>query len=60
MFSLVSRNEDMNVEIINNGFVMYVTGRNASNDYTSNKVYFTTLEDLFNGMKEYINIPKHD
>lgn len=60
MFNLTVRNEDMNIEIINNGFIMQVSGRNAANDYASNKVYFHTMEDLFDGMKEFIAIPQND
>lgn len=60
MFSIVSRNEDMNVEIISNGFLMSVTGRSKDSSYMTQKIYLEDLDSLFKAIEEFVDIPQYD
>lgn len=54
------RSADIQIEIIDNGFILNVSGRDEDDNWISKKLYCHSEETLFQGISDFVSIPEHD
>jgi len=58
MLTLKRRNEDLTIEIVSNGFIFAYGGRDENDDWVSDRVFFSTLDELMDVIADYVELPK--
>lgn len=58
--NIVKRYDDFSVEIIENGFILSLGGRDNENKLIDTKVYCSNEEVLFKTISEFVGIPRQD
>lgn len=53
----VKRDDDFQVDILQNGFVMRITGRDEDDEWRTIKVYYANIEELTEGIKAHVALP---
>ena len=57
---LVKVDEQFNVYMYDNGFMFEVSGRNNENDYKSAKIMCATIDEVYELMKEVVDMERDD
>lgn len=58
--NLVKRNNDFSVEIIENGFVLCLSGVDNEDNWVNSKVYCHSEETLFEEISKFVELPEND
>lgn len=58
--NIVKRNNDFSVEIIENGFVLCLVGRDSENNWIYTKVYCHSEVALFKCISEFVSVPENE
>lgn len=55
---IVKRDNEFNVEMLDNGFLFTASGRDDGDDWETAKVFYPSLEEMFEAMKLWTTLPK--
>lgn len=58
--NLVKRNADFSVEIIENGFVLCLSGVDNEDNWIGTKLYCQSEDHLFQGISEFVTLPERE
>ena len=59
MAELVKRDEDFTVYEYDNGYMLQCAGRDDNDDWVTSKVVYNSVDQLFVGIQELLQIPKN-
>lgn len=55
---LKSRNSDLSIEKISNGFILTLTGRDSQANYLTDKYFVEKLTEVNTVVSDYFNLPE--
>lgn len=55
---ITKRSNDLNLEIISNGFILTLTGRDESGNYLTDKIFVNDLTEANNVISDYFHLPE--
>ena len=55
---LVTRNSDLSIEKIFNGFILTVSGRNSQGTYLTDNLFVDDLTEVNTVVSDYFNLPE--
>lgn len=55
---ITKRNNDLNLEIISNGFILTLTGRDESGNYLTDKIFVNDLAEVNDAISDYFHLPE--
>lgn len=56
--NLKSRNSDLSIERISNGFILTLTGRDNQGNYRTDKLFVDSLVDVYGAVADYFDLPE--
>ena len=59
MFNLTKRNNDFEIEILSNGYVIKAGGVDNNDSWVTRKIYFNTVEELMTAVVMYTSLPEN-
>ena len=58
MPKIIKRNAEFEVEILSNGFILKIGGRNDEEGWSTVKTFYSNLTDLMAAAEEYVALPE--
>jgi hypothetical protein len=55
---ITKRNNDLNLEIISNGFILTLVGRDESGNYVTDKIFVNDLTEANDVISDYFHLPE--
>lgn len=55
---ITKRNNDLNLEIISNGFILTLSGRDESGTYRTDKIFVNDLTEVNDVISDYFHLPE--
>lgn len=55
---ITKRNNDLNLEIISNGFILTLTGRDETGNYLTDKIFVNDLTEANDVISDYFHLPE--
>lgn len=55
---IASRNSDLSIEKISNGFILTVSGRDKNGNYRTDKLFVNELTEAYYVISDYFNLPE--
>lgn len=56
--NLKSRNSDLSIERISNGFILTLTGRDNQGNYLTDKLFVNNLAEVNFAVSDYFDLPE--
>lgn len=55
---LKTRNSDLSIERISNGYILTLTGRDIQGNYLTDKLFVEELLNVYHSISDYFNLPE--
>lgn len=55
---ITKRSNDLNLEIISNGFILTLTGRDETGNYLTDKIFVNDLTEANDVISDYFHLPE--
>lgn len=55
---LKTRNSDLSIERISNGFILTLSGRDDTGNYLTDKLFVNNLAEVNNAVEDYFDLPE--
>lgn len=55
---LKTRNSDLSIERISNGFILTLCGRDDQGNYKTDKLFVEELMNVYHSIADYFNLPE--